>query len=239
MTRRILLVLFAILLVACGNKKKDPTGPDVPSIVLRDDSQGLLLTWIDEKGEFHVETRPKDVPILGRDAVRVVDPGKDEGTHEGKIFVADMRTPKPDGTYPVKTMTKAEFDQLAVARRQKHGPTLADAPDAASGPIALPTFVPNNGNNDPPPSNANRTAVIIYGATWCQPCHEAAAYLRKKGITYVEKNVEADAAAQKEMQAKLRGAGIPTGSIPVIDVRGKILVGFSPHAIDEALGRAT
>jgi glutaredoxin len=233
-TRRILLMLLAVLLVACGNKKKDPAGPDVPSLVLRDDSQGLLLTWIDDKGEFHVETRPKDVPLLGRDAVRLVDPAKDEGTHDGRVFVADMRTPKPDGTYPVKTMTKAEFDQIAVARRQKHGPTLADVPDTGPPPV-------QQGGNDPPPStaNANRTAVIIYGAPWCGPCHEAAAYLRKKGITYVEKDVEADPAAQKEMKSKLRGAGIPSGSIPVIDVRGKILVGFNPHAIDEALGRAT
>jgi glutaredoxin len=229
-----MLVLLALFALGCSNKKKDPAGPDAPPFVLKDDTQGLMLTWIDEKGEFHTEMNPKDVPIVGRDAVRVVDPTKDEGTHDSKVFIADMRTPKPDGTYPIKVMTKPEFDQLAVARRQKHGPTLADAPD--SGAVA-PTNT--NPTSDPPPSNVNLGAVIIYGASWCGPCHEAAAYLRRKGITYVEKDIETDAAAAKEMKTKLTRAGYPSGSIPVIDVRGKILVGFNPRAVDEALGRAT
>jgi glutaredoxin len=231
-----LLVLIALFALGCSNKKKDPAGPDAPPFVLKDDTQGLMLTWIDEKGEFHTEMNPKDVPIVGRDAVRVVDPTKDEGTHGSKVFVADMRTAKPDGTYPIKVMTKPEFDQLAVARRQKHGPTLADVPDSGVRPTPTNTGDPTS---DPPPSNANLGAVIIYGAAWCGPCHQAASYLRKKGITYIEKDIETDAAAAKEMKSKLTRAGIPSGSIPVIDVRGKILVGFNPRAVDEALGRAT
>ena len=54
-----------------------------------------------------------------------------------------------------------------------------------------------------------------------------------------EENHEADATAATEMKTKLKRAGFPGGSIPVIDVRGKILVGFNPQAVDEALGRAT
>jgi len=236
-TRRLLLLLFAVLWIGCGKGKKDPVGPDAPPFVLKDDSQGLMLTWIDDKGEFHTEMNPKDVPLVGRDAVRVVDPTKDEGTHESKIFVADMRTAKPDGTYAIKSMTKAEYDQIAIARRQKHGPTLADT-DGGPGDAGVPFLAPTD---DPPPSNnnSNLSAVIIYGASWCGPCHQAAAYLRKKGITYVEKDIEADPAAAKEMKSKLTRAGFPGGSIPVIDVRGKILVGFNPRSIDEALGRAT
>ena len=37
------------------------------------------------------------------------------------------------------------------------------------------------------------------------------------------------------MQAKLQQAGKRGGSIPVLDVRGKILVGFDPGAVDAAL----
>lgn len=241
MTRRLLLLLFAVFVIACGKGKKDPAGPDAPPFVLKDDSQGLMLTWIDEKGEFHTEMSPKDVPIIGRDAVRVVDPTKDEGTHENKIFLADMRQAKPDGTYTIRVTTKTEFDQIALARRQKHGPTLADfdggAPQAADG--GFPFVMPTIDDSNPTPNNSNLSAVIIYGAAWCGPCHQAAAYLRKKGITYVEKDIETDPTAAKEMQAKLKRAGFPGGSIPVIDVRGKILVGFNPRAVDEALGRAT
>jgi hypothetical protein len=38
------------------------------------------------------------------------------------------------------------------------------------------------------------------------------------------------------MNGKLRRAGQRSGSIPVLDVRGRILVGFEPHAVEEALG---
>jgi hypothetical protein len=39
------------------------------------------------------------------------------------------------------------------------------------------------------------------------------------------------------MRAKLRAAGLSGGSIPVIDVRGRVLQGFSASAIESALGK--
>jgi hypothetical protein len=41
------------------------------------------------------------------------------------------------------------------------------------------------------------------------------------------------------MQAKLDKAGLHTGSMPVLDVRGKVMVGFNPGAIEAALGDKT
>jgi hypothetical protein len=38
------------------------------------------------------------------------------------------------------------------------------------------------------------------------------------------------------MMDKARRAGVPTGSIPILDVRGRIMAGFSAPAIDAALG---
>src|SRR6185312_17141705 len=91
---------------------------------------------------------------------------------------------------------------------------------------------------DPAPSSRSiaRTVVVIYGAEWCGACHEAAKYLRSKGIPYVDKDVEKDPAAAREMQAKLAKSGLHEGSIPVIDVRGKIMVGFNAAEIAAALG---
>ncbi|HEX3346219.1 MAG TPA: glutaredoxin domain-containing protein, partial [Polyangiaceae bacterium] len=176
--------------------------PEAAGVVLRDDSEGLLLTWIDDKGDFHVETRVADVPLMGRDSVRVVDPGKDEGTHADRVFVADLRQARPDGTYPVRVMTRADFEGLAVSRREKTGPTLASAgPKAPSAPSSTaggdPTEPPG------PAHPAGKPVVIIYGAEWCGACHEAARYLRSKGIAYVEKDVEKDSGAAREMQQKL------------------------------------
>ena len=78
--------------------------------------------------------------------------------------------------------------------------------------------------------------MIIYGASWCGPCHQAAAYLKGRGIDFVEHDIEKDSSAAREMQGKLAKAGKHGGSIPVLDVRGRILVGFDQRAVDQALG---
>ena len=195
---------------------------------VRDDSQGLLLTWIDEKGDFHVEQKVGDVPIVGRDAVRAVDPTRDDARGD-TVYVADLRVASLDGTYPVHTMTREDFDALALTRREKSDkPTLASvsARDAGSPASSVP------GDNP----FAGRPSVIVYGASWCSACHQAMAYFKKKGITFIEKDIEKDAQAAEEMNGKLRRAGQRSGSIPVLDVRGRILVGFDPRAVEEALG---
>jgi glutaredoxin len=207
----------------------DPVEPAVAAV--RDESEGLLLTWIDDKGDFHVETRVADVPIMGRDAVRVVDPSTDEGARGDRVDVVDLREARADGTYPVRKMQRADFEALAVARREKTGPTLASAapPAPAPGPSAT---APEPATAKP----AARAAVVIYGAEWCGACHDAARYMRRKGIAYVEKDVEKDPTAAREMQDKLAKSGLRAGSIPVIDVRGKLMVGFNPAEVDAALG---
>jgi glutaredoxin len=241
---------FAVALVAfAGSCKRAPpvpaedsvSGADAGPPVVKDSSEGLLFTWIDEKGEFHVQEKPADVPLVGREAVRVVDPATYDGSNPGRIFVADLRVPLADGTYPVKTSTRAEFDALAEARRVKNGPTLASAPRAATpdqGPAGAGSGTARAQGGDMQPPGAARPAVIIYGASWCGACHEAVAYLKRKGVAFVEKDIEEDANAAREMQAKLARAGKRSGSIPVLDVRGKVMVGFNAREVDSALGEA-
>jgi glutaredoxin len=237
---RVALVgLIAASSLGCPKKRgeatADPASGDAP-IVLKADSAGLLLTWIDDKGDFHVEQSVVDVPLEGRDVVRVIDPNRDEGLTSDKIFLADLRTARTDGTYAVRTGTRAEFDAIAFSRRAAKGPTLASAAPSSSAPGPIASVAGDPSRPDP---NANgRPAVIIYGASWCGPCHEAEAYMRMKGISYVEKDIEKEPGAGREMQAKLEKAGKRGGSIPVLDVRGKILIGFNARAVDDALGKA-
>jgi glutaredoxin-like YruB-family protein len=72
--------------------------------------------------------------------------------------------------------------------------------------------------------------VIIYTTSFCPYCQAAKEYLTKKGIAYEEKNVEIDLKAQEEMIEKSGQLGVP-----VIDIDGKIIIGFSPEEIDKAL----
>ena len=204
--------------------------------VVRSESEDLLLTWIDDKGDFHVETRVVDVPIMGRDVVRVVDPSKDDPAHGDVVSVVDLRQARSDGAYPVRTMARTDFEAIAVARREQGGPTLASAAPKQPPPNAGAANPPSAAES--PKAAASRGVVVIYGAEWCGACHDAARYLRRKGIAYVEKDIENDPAAAKEMQQKLAKTGIRGGSIPVIDVRGKLMVGFNPGQLDAALGEA-
>jgi len=228
-----ILAIAPLTSLAGCKRHADVKAEDAPvPLTVTEASEGLLLTWIDERGDFHVEQKVTDVPIVGRDAVRVVDPTRDEGTHSDKVFVADLRTARPDGTFPVRTMTRAEFDALAVARRAKVAPALASAAPSASG---APADEAQSGSDANP---AARPAVIIYGASWCSACHDAEAYMKRKGIRYVEKDIEADPKAAQEMRSKLARAGLRSGSIPVLDVRGRVMVGFNPREVDDALGQA-
>ena len=241
MTRSLRLgrVCAAALVVVLGagsvgcHKSDASAAPPAATVVVRPESEGLLLTWIDDKGDFHVETKVDDVPMMGRDAVRVVDPAHEDTAHPDDVSVVDLRQAGPDGSYPVRTMTRTAFEAMAVARREKTGPTLASA-----GPAVPPAGAPPGADPAPSSRGISRTVVVIYGAEWCGACHEAAKYLRSKGIPYVDKDVEKDPAAAREMQAKLAKSGLHEGSIPVIDVRGKVMIGFNAAEIDAALGEA-
>jgi glutaredoxin len=87
----------------------------------------------------------------------------------------------------------------------------------------------------PEPVAAASSDVILYGASWCGACRQARQYFEQKGVPFVEKDIEKDPGARQEMQTKAQAQGVRTSGIPVIDVKGKLLAGFNPVAIDQAL----
>ena len=197
--------------------------PGPPEV--KEASQNLLLTWIDDAGEFHVEQKVSSVPEAGRALVRVVDPEK--GAPPEVVYLVDLRAPGPAGAFPVRTAPRDEFESVAASRRAKSGKVLAEAKPAASAPAP--------GGSGEAADLVDRPDVIIYGAEWCGPCHQAEAYMKSHHIAYVEKDIEKDSGAQREMRAKLSKAGMRSGSIPVIDVKGKLLLGFDASAVERAL----
>jgi glutaredoxin len=252
--------LLACLLLAClfaatagvsGCKRKAQASPEtaLEAPVVKDATEGLQLTWIDDKGEFHIEQRVADVPAASREMVRVrvLDPVS-EAPSGDRVFVADLRNAGPDGAYSVRAVPRAEFEDVAVTRRSKNGTAVLAPKGAASGAgVALGGAAAGAGGgatngagaaNGGGTGDVARPAVVIYGASWCGPCHQAEAYLKKKGVPYVEYDIEQDSSKAREMQSKLAKAGMRGGSIPVLDVRGRILVGFDPRAVDAALGTA-
>ncbi len=236
-----LLVASSIgtLASGCSHKKDDGTAPaaqqqNLPALTIRDDTPDLMLTWIDDKGDPHVEIHPADVPAQGRALVRVVVADREDGTKDS-FYVADLTHKGADGAYATETMSRrmweAEIERRRAAYIARTAPPPPPVPTGAPG-----TPPPANGPGDKAP--AGGLTVIIYGASWCRPCHEAQGYLKSKGIAVIMKDIEEDPGAATEMRQKLERSGQHGGSIPVIDVKGQILVGYSSGALDRALARA-
>jgi glutaredoxin len=231
----VLALLLLVVWTACKRRPPDdwsapppePAGQSLPALALTDETADLLMTWVDAKGDAHVARKPADVPMEGRDQVRVVLTTHEDGTRE-LFYIANLTVKNQDGTYPVSTMARAEWDVM-IARRRQAFAAPQDEPTSADPNTPSPNL-PGTGNAGPA-----RFTVIVYGASWCGACHEAVAYLKRRRVPVVEKDIEQDPAAESEMRAKLARAGVHGGSIPVIDVKGKILIGFEPHALDAAV----
>lgn len=71
---------------------------------------------------------------------------------------------------------------------------------------------------------------IIYTTITCPFCKMAKEHFKQKGIEYEEKDVTHDPALQQEMIQKSGQL-----AVPVIDIGGKIIVGFNKTAIESAL----
>lgn len=235
------LLILASVAPACRSKPAskgaapDPVAsaqkaPELPPLTIRDESEGLTFSYITLDGGFQLVKKVGDVPYEARDAVRVWSETSGDGIAGPFVYLADLRTKLADGTYKVEVVPRTQFDALAEARREK-GKT--------AGKPANPRVDPpgDHGPAGPemPKGGQKQAKVVIYGAEWCKPCHMAEAYLEKKGVPFVHKDIEASQQDEDEMRAKLKAAGIKTHSIPVIDVGGKILVGFDQTQLDTAL----
>lgn len=190
--------------------------PRVPFEV-RADAADFVFFWFDERGSAHAVSRASEVPEARRAVVRV-DPPRPEQRAAGWVYVVDLRAPAPGGAFPAHAIRSEELSRQVLAMAGVQG-SLGTQPPAPPGAAAQPSTA----------------SVIIYGASWCHACHEAATWLRGRNVPFVEKDIERDPGAQEEMVAKAQRAGVPTGSIPIIDVRGRVMVGFSPPELERAL----
>ncbi|MDO8494971.1 MAG: glutaredoxin family protein [bacterium] len=73
--------------------------------------------------------------------------------------------------------------------------------------------------------------VIVYSTPTCPYCHMAKEFLNKHKIPFEDVNIAKDQKAVQEMISKSGQIGVP-----VIDIGGKIVVGFDQKKISQLLG---
>jgi len=74
-------------------------------------------------------------------------------------------------------------------------------------------------------------AVIIYTTPTCRFCAAAKRYLQERKIPFRDVDVSRNPAAAAEMVRKSGQQGVP-----VLDINGKIIIGFDKPKINSALG---
>lgn len=75
-------------------------------------------------------------------------------------------------------------------------------------------------------------SLIIYSTPSCGYCRMAKDWFWSQGLSFTEYNVAADLSRAEEMYRKSGQMGVP-----VIDVNGRVIIGFNQPAIEEALRR--
>jgi len=72
--------------------------------------------------------------------------------------------------------------------------------------------------------------VLIFTTPSCSFCNQTKRYFRQKGIRFKDIDVSRDQAAARDMLRRSKQSGVP-----VIDIGGKIIVGFNRPQIDKLL----
>jgi len=237
------LFLLVVLALAGGCRKGAPPAPpptaraELPPFDVSKDSPGLLFTHVEPNGNFATTDKPDSVPEVARRLVRVIDPAKGvaERQDTSMVYVVDLREVLANGKARARAMSREAFETGALAQLPPgdssalagpHGPALPEEPEEA-GPDAGIT-----GADSSP-------VVILYGTPWCGACKAARQYLASKHIPFAYKDIENDQSAARELQHKAARLGIPADRVPIIDVRGRLLVGFDRTRLEALLGDAT
>jgi glutaredoxin len=156
----------------------------------------------------HTATRRADIPEAHRQHVRV-----------SSLQVPPDKRLDAELVYIADLRAPAADGSYTVrVHPRAHFDTLADAARPA-----------------PAPSDSD---VVLYMASWCGACKSAAAYMRSRGVDFVAKDIEKDAAANQEMQRKARAQGKSPRGVPVIDFKGEILLGFDRSRLAALIDRS-
>jgi glutaredoxin len=221
--------VFALLVLVCVCKKGavPPSPPstraELPPREVSKDS-ALLFTYVEPSGMFATTDRAEKVPEVARRVVRVMGQarGAVQRRNNANVEVIDLRELLAKGKTPPRVISREAFETGALAQLPPgdscplagpHRPALPEQPERADPPGELPI-------------------VILYGTPWCEACQAARRYLISNQIPFASKDIENHPSAARELQQKASRFGIAVDRVPILDVRGRLLVGYDQTRLD-------
>jgi arsenate reductase-like glutaredoxin family protein len=231
------LVLVLPLVSPAGCRKSVPATPppeqdSLPPLEVKKDGT-WLFTYADDKGQFVTTDKIGAVPAGSRRLVRVIDPSKGalDRRDTTNVYVLDLNELKRLGAVKARTLSRRAFETGALAQLPPgESSLLADRPASFDG------------GAEPAPASgapAGPALVTVYGTSWCGACREARRYLTSRKIPFLDKDIERDPLARRELGEKAAKLGVPADRVPILEVRGRLLIGFDQARLEALLGEAT
>jgi glutaredoxin len=233
------LVISLPLIAAC-HRAAPPAAPATsaaaPTIEVLKGGR-WLFTYAEPAGTFATTDKPETIPEASRGMVRVIDPGGATASADDRVYVTSLNDLLAKGKTTAKPMSRKAFETAALAALPSGQSSPLAGQHMAPAPMPAPT-------NPPPPVSGNtrpgqQPVVTIYGTSWCGACRAAREYMTTHKIPFVDKDIERDPEAARELAEKAAKMGIPTDRVPVLDVRGRLLLGFDPARVEALLGQPT
>jgi glutaredoxin 3 len=222
---------------ACHRAAPDsaPTAPGAPTTIEVLKGGRWLFTYAEPAGTFSTTDKPETIPEAARGLVRVIEPTEQMKGAADRVYVTSVGDLLAKGKSSAKAMSREAFETAALAALPGGQSSPFAARQMAPAPMPAPTPTPPGGTAAP----GTTPVVTIYGTSWCGACRAAREYMASHKIPFADKDIEHDPGAARELADKAAKMGIPTDRIPIIDVRGRLLLGFDRERIEALLGQPT
>ena len=231
--RALALILFAVSAAAApACRKREPELPPAASKAAEasvdvDKAGGWLYTYATPEGRFETTDDVDKVPEVARGVVRVQNPESKQPIDAAHVWAVDLAKVLSQGKATAKQIPRTLFETQAMAL----------LPPGASSILAdKPADDGSAGVTEAAPAQAGKADIVLYGTSWCGACRTARQYFVANNIPFVDKDIERDASAAEELQKKATRLGVAADRVPVLDVRGRLLIGFDPRRVAALLG---
>jgi glutaredoxin len=187
----------------------------------------LRFTYVEPNGTFATTDNADKVPKAVRRLVRIMGRAKGEPRRRNNrnVEVIDVRELLATGKAQPRVMAREAFETGA----------LAQLPPSASCALARPHGPPLPEDADEKGILGEPPIVVVYSAGWCATGKAARHYLFTNRVPFISKDIDNDPSAMSELRQKASRFGVTVDRVPILDVRGRLLVGYDEKRMDGLL----